>query len=135
MSQVRAETSVESDEVPGVSMIVVRANAEDGQSTSMRSTESAVYSPRSNVSLPSRRVTGTLNSAPFSAVAVTCGVVPFRYQVTTRVHSVASVGAISCPTSELSSVDLPALREPASATRSGSSSLAAHSSNWARVCG
>ena len=43
------------------------------------------------------------------------------YQVTTRVHSPASVGAISSPTSALSSVDFPALTLPAMATRSGSS--------------
>jgi len=41
--------------------------------------------------------------------------------VTTRVHSPASVGAISSPTSALSSVDLPAFTFPAIATRSGSS--------------
>ncbi|SLJ81832.1 Uncharacterised protein [Mycobacteroides abscessus subsp. abscessus] len=50
---------------------------------------------------------------------MTLGVVPLRYQVTTRVHSVASVGAMSWPTSEFNSVDLPAFSEPASATRNG----------------
>ena len=53
---------------------------------------------------------------------------PYRYQVTTRVHSPASVGASRSPTSALSSVDLPAFTRPTSATRSGSSSRA----RWAR---
>ena len=52
---------------------------------------------------------------------VTFGAGASRYQVTIRVHSPASVGAISSPTRALSSVDLPALTLPAIATRSGSS--------------
>ena len=58
---------------------------------------------------------------------MTFGAGASRYQVTTRVHSPASVGAISSPTSALSSVDLPAFTFPAIATRSGSS-------NRARLC-
>ena len=42
------------------------------------------------------------------------------YQVTTRVHSPASVGASSSPTSALSSVDFPAFTRPTIATRNGS---------------
>ena len=51
---------------------------------------------------------------------------PFAYQVTTRVHSPASVAASRSPTKALSSVDLPALIRPAMATRSGSSQPAHH---------
>src|SRR3954470_21292972 len=46
---------------------------------------------------------------------------PSRYQVTIFVHSPASVGASSSPTSALSNVDLPAFTLPAIATRNGSS--------------
>src|SRR4051812_18244907 len=46
---------------------------------------------------------------------------PSRYHVTIFVHSPASVGASSSPTSALSNVDLPALTLPAIATRNGSS--------------
>ena len=48
------------------------------------------------------------------------GVIEWRYHVTTRVHSPASVGAISSPSSALSRVDLPAFTIPATASRSGS---------------
>ena len=58
---------------------------------------------------------------------VTLGDWASMYQVTIRVHSPASVGAIDSPTSALSRVDLPAFTFPAMATRSGSS-------NRARLC-
>ena len=57
------------------------------------------------------------------------GVVPWRYQVMTLVHSPASVGAISSPMIAFRSVDLPAFTMPAIATRSGSSSRLACSSS------
>ena len=44
-----------------------------------------------------------------------------RYQVITLVHSPASVGASSSPTSAFSSVDFPAFSLPAMASRNGSS--------------
>jgi hypothetical protein len=50
-------------------------------------------------------------------------------QVTARVHSVASVGAISSPTRALSSVDFPDFNVPASATRNGSSSRRSQAAN------
>ena len=41
------------------------------------------------------------------------GVSAYRYQVTTRVHSPASVGAICSPSMALSRVDFPAFTIPA----------------------
>src|SRR6478735_10204116 len=65
---------------------------------------------------------------------VTLGCSPRWYQVTIRVHSPASVGASSSPTSALSRVDFPALIFPAIASRSGPVSRAdsSCSSAWAR---
>ena len=73
------------------------------------------------LSLPSTRRTGNDRVRPPSTIMLTRGVAAYSYQVTTLVHSPASVGAISSPTSALSSVDLPAFIFPAMATRSGSS--------------
>jgi hypothetical protein len=66
---------------------------------------------------------------------MTRGALPSWYQVTTRVHSPASVGAICSPTSALSSVDLPALTLPAMATRSGSSNRARCIRSHPLACG
>ena len=57
------------------------------------------------------------------------------YQVTSLVHSPASVGASSSPTRALSSVDLPALTLPAIASRSGPESRAPASASWSRDAG
>ena len=65
------------------------------------------------------RAIGTLDRLPPRWFAVTLGVGPFRNHVTMRVASVASVGAMSSPTSALTSVDLPAFSVPASAMRMG----------------
>src|SRR5437899_12475395 len=56
---------------------------------------------------------------------------PSRYHVTIFVHSPASVGASSSPTSACSSVDFPAFTFPAMATRNGSSSRARSASSRA----
>ena len=70
--------------------------------------------------------TGSAAAAPPRGCAHARSAEPSRYQVTTRVHSPASVAASRSPTSALSSVDLPALTRPAIATRSGSSSRRDH---------
>jgi hypothetical protein len=66
---------------------------------------------------------------------VTFGTWESMYQVTMRVHSPASVGAIDSPTSALSNVDLPALTLPAMATRSGSSKRARLCCSQPTACG
>ena len=118
----RALASADREEIPGVSMSVAAASPAVGQSTTSRSTCSAAASASSSRSSPRTRRTGSGRRDPSRACSTTRGTGPCRYQVTTRVHSPASVGAIRSPTSALSSVDLPALTRPARATRSGSSS-------------
>jgi len=126
----RAETSTEMESMPGVSISVVPRKLCEGQSTVSRSILSGAVPPRSNVSAPSLRWMDSWRGLPGGepgpprGCSVTRGVGPSWYQVTTRVHSPASVGAISSPTRALSSVDLPALTLPAMATRSGSSKRA-----------
>ncbi len=131
----RAEICVDSDAIPGVSISVVVRRPREGQSTSSRSTSSGVLPRRSNSNRPSVRVTGSWRGAPERGIRVTRGLVASRYQVTIRVHSPASVGAICSPTRALSNVDLPALTFPATATRSGSSSRSIWSRSWVAAAG
>ena len=101
-------------------MIVVSISSAAGHSTSRSTTSSGSRLAKSKVSPPIvGRAIGTLERRPPRWLAVTFGVGPWRNQVTMRVASVASVGAMSSPTSALTSVDLPALSVPASAMRIG----------------
>src|SRR4051794_28915873 len=119
---VRADTSTDSEAMPGVSISVIERSDDEGQSTTRRSTSSAGVSPRSTSMAPASRENGTCRgSLPSLGCSVTRYVMPSRYHVTIFVHSPASVGASSSPTSALSSVDLPAFTLPAIATRNGSS--------------
>ena len=117
---VRSDTSVEREAIPGVSIRVCRRRRALGTRTSRWSTCSAGR-PREIRTAPSRRVNGRGSAPPPVRCAVTAYVGPSAYQVTIRVHSPASVGASSSPTSALSRVDLPAFTLPAMATRRGSS--------------
>ena len=116
--KVRSETSRDSDDVPGVSMMVASISSAAGHSTSRSATSSGSRLAKSNVS-PLSRAIGTLERRPPRWLAVTFGMGPCRNQVTMRVASVASVGAMSSPTSAFTSVDLPAFNVPASAMRIG----------------
>ena len=123
---VRSPNRGESEARPGVSMRVSRSSRGLGSRTSTRSTSSGCSPPRSTRSAasPPRRSSGTRPSPlarPERSQAVASGSSPCTYQVTTLVHSPASVGATGTPTSALSRVDLPALTRPARATRSGES--------------
>ena len=117
----RSEFSVVSDPIPGVSISVVAFSCRDGQSTTSRSTSAAGVAPRSMISLPSRRLAGSCRGAPSFGYSVSRGTFAYWYQVTSLVHSAASVAATISPTMALSNVDLPALTLPAMATRSGAS--------------
>ncbi|SIL04425.1 Uncharacterised protein [Mycobacteroides abscessus subsp. abscessus] len=123
-AKLRSETSVDNDEVPGVSMSVISFNSGAGQLTSRSATDAGSSRSSSKESPPSRRM-GMSWRTPLNRLAVTRGAAPCRNHATIRVASVASVGAMSSPTSALTKVDLPALRVPAIATRIGSSSRAA----------
>ncbi len=116
--RVRCETSRDNDDVPGVSMIVVSTSSAAGHSTSRSTTSSGSRLAKSKVRPPLRAI-GTFDRRPPRWLAVTLGVGPLRNHVTMRVASVASVGAMSSPTSAFTSVDLPALSVPASAMRMG----------------
>jgi hypothetical protein len=96
----------------------------DGHCTSSFSICSTGVCSRSNDSPPPARLIVSCLGAAARGNIVTFGTCASTYQVTTRVHSPASVGAIASPTSALSSVDLPAFTFPAMATRSGSSKRA-----------
>ena len=72
-------------------------------------------------SRPSRRLAGSWRGAPCFGYSVSCGAGAYWYQVTSLVHSAASVAATISPIIALSNVDLPALTLPAMATRSGAS--------------
>ena len=132
---VRRETSFDVEAIPGVSIKVVARRLCAGQSTTSRSHSSADVAPRLISSAPSCRRTGSGRGVPMCGCSTIRGVVPSRYQVTTRVHSPASVGATCSPTSALSSVDLPAFTLPAIATRSGSSSRRSWSCSHRAVSG
>ncbi len=113
--------------MPGVSIRVWLRRLWLGHCTSSRSTCSTGVPCRSNESAPLVREMASCRGAAARGYMVTFGEWASMYQVTIRVHSPASVGAIDSPTSALSSVDLPAFTLPAMATRSGSS-------NRARLC-
>ena len=117
----RADTSVDSDAIPGVSISVIERNDDDGHSTSSFSTCPGGVPCRSTSMAPASRENGTCRGSPLIGWSITRYVIPSRYQVTIFVHSPASVGASSSPTRALSNVDLPAFTFPAMATRSGSS--------------
>ena len=86
-------------------------------------------------SAPSRRSTGNGTGGPERGNIAMRGWWPARYQVTTRVHSPASDGAICSPTRAFSNVDFPALTFPATAIRSGPSNLATWASSHAATWG
>ncbi len=110
--------------MPGVSISVAVRNADDGQVTSISSMSSGAIPARSTSIDCSFRVNRACIAPPLRGLSTTWYDWPFRYQVTIRVHSPASVVASRSPTSAFSSVDLPDLTRPAIATRSGSSSRA-----------
>jgi hypothetical protein len=99
-------------------MIVVSISSAAGHSTSRSTTSVGSRLAKSKVRPPLRAI-GTFDRRPPRWLAVTLGVGPLRNHVTMRVASVASVGAMSSPTSAFTSVDLPALSVPASAMRMG----------------
>ena len=114
---------------PGCRSASSCAGSADGHCTSSRSTCSTGGALQVELQRPVDPVDRAAAAAArrrgdTSSPSATC---PSTYQVTTRVHSPASVGAIASPTSALSSVDLPAFTLPAMATRSGSS-------NRSRLC-
>ena len=122
--RVRAETSVDSDAMPGVSISVSSRSRWVGQVTTSRSTSPGAVPPRSTSSAPPCRRNGRLRGSPWRGCRTTRGWSPRTYQVTIWVHSPASVGASSSLTRALSMVDLPAFTRPAIATRSGPASRA-----------
>ena len=61
---VRADTSVESEAMPGVSIRVIWRSDEDGHSMTSRSTSPASVPPRSMVMAPPSRVKGTWRASP-----------------------------------------------------------------------
>ena len=107
--------------VAAVLISVVAFSCRDGQSTTSRSTSAAGVAPRSMISLPSRRLAGSCRGAPSFGYSVSRGAFAYWYQVTSLVHSAASVAATISPTMALSNVDLPAFTLPAMATCSGAS--------------
>ena len=121
-SVVRAERPRSPTPRPGVSMRVRSASFRDGQPTvdPLDRLERPARRGRCR-SAPSSRRKGELARAGGRSSAVTRYPRAWRYQVTIRVHSPASVAASRSPTRALRSVDLPALTRPAMATRSGSS--------------
>jgi len=132
---VRSLTWLVTDSIPGVSMRTVVRSWLDGHRTSTRSVSSADAPSRSNCSAPSTRLRRSRRVVPSERTAVASGVSPCRYQVTMRVHSPASVGAIRSPISAFNSVDLPALTMPATPSRSGSSSRRRQPCSCARTSG
>src|SRR3954453_22003333 len=116
----RDEVSRDSEAIAGVSISVWARRLWDGHCTSSRLTWSTGVPCRSKLSAPELREMVSWRGGAERGYIITLGTCASRYQVTTRVHSPASVGAISSPTSALSRVDLPALTLPAIATRSGS---------------
>ncbi|CKT20347.1 Uncharacterised protein [Mycobacterium tuberculosis] len=129
---VRSEASHANDDVPGVSTMVASMSSSAGHSTSRSISSAGLILRRSKLS-PPRRVIGTLARRPPRWLAVTRGVGPCRNQVTIRVASVASVGAMSSPTRALTRVDFPALSVPANAMRSGSARRAPMRSSWQKT--
>ncbi len=127
--------STDSEPIPGVSIRFVDRRLRDGQSTSRRSTCSTGTPCRSNDSAPRFRAIVSARGGPWRGNIWTRGEGASWYQVTTRVHSPASVGAICSPTSALSSVDLPALTLPAIATRSGSPNRSSWRRSQPAACG
>ena len=119
---VRSEVRSFAEASPGVSMRVRSVSFRDGQPTSIRSMDSMGRPSRSIESSPSSRRNGSSAEPDGRSSAVTRYPRSWRYHVTMRVHSPASVAARRSPTRALRSVDLPALTRPAMATRSGSSS-------------
>ena len=111
--------SGDSEATPGVSINVVRAQRGDGQSTTRWSTSSAAARPEVDDQRPVAG--GPPAAARRRAVAGEHrdrdGAVPVAVPGDDPGALPASVGAICSPTSALSSVDLPALTLPATASR------------------
>jgi hypothetical protein len=61
---VRADTSVDSEAMPGVSMRVICRSDDDGHSMTSRLTSPASVPPRSMVMAPPSRVNGTWRASP-----------------------------------------------------------------------
>ena len=60
----RADTSVDSEAMPGVSISVMLRSDDDGHSTTRRSTASASYPPRLMLMAPPSRENGTCWASP-----------------------------------------------------------------------
>jgi len=119
---VRSDTSRDSDEVPGVSMIVVSISSAAGHSTSRSTTVLRVEAGEVERQGPVTGVPrdGYVGTAPAPVIRRHLGGGP----VAEPGHdagwaSVASVGAMSSPTSALTRVDLPALSVPAQGDADG----------------
>ena len=118
---VRSPALPVSEAMPGVSTRVSPCSGADGQSTTSRSTSLRRGTGEVESQRPVVPADGERAHRPSRPCRATRGTDPWRYSVTTRVHSPASVGASRSPARALSSVDLPALTRPTSATRSGPS--------------
>ena len=101
-ASVLAGSSAEIEASPGVSMRLIDRSADDGHSITMRSSASADTSPSEIVIAPPSRANAAARGSPLRGCKVALYNGPSTYQVTTRVHSPASVGASSPPTSALS---------------------------------
>ena len=109
------------DSRPGVSMTVMSSSAALDSSTSTRS-RSAGSAPRA-AGRRCPRSRASLRLDPPRNTSWAWGGYPKRNQVTARVHSPKAVGATLWRRSAFTSVDLPLLTRPATATRSGSERL------------
>ena len=129
---VRADRSVEIDAMPGVSRMRQVAQPA-GRPADLEPVD--VGRPAGRRGRPrERRCRGSTDDRRGLPLErgrrSTCGRSPAWYQVTIWVHSPASVGASSSPSSALSRVDLPALTLPAIASRSGPVSRSPISASW-----
>jgi hypothetical protein len=103
----------------GVSISWVRRSARLGHSTAIARTSAPAVGTRSP---GTSRSAGRSYAGPATGYEVTRGAGPSVYQIRAGGPPSVSTGATSCPTSALTSVDLPARQGPATASRSGSAS-------------
>ncbi len=130
ISRAASEMSVLTDCKPGVSTTVrSRSRSEDSWTSIIAASSAGIGSVVGIIPFASN---GTACLVPLRATTSTRSAGPYRNWVTTRVHSPAAVGATRRPINALTRVDFPALRRPATATRSGCPNRPATSSTTGR---